>query len=76
MKQTYIGKSREEQDEEIRGFFRPYAEPNCKICLGVGHRGWMLELRQYIICECVMINIEKTKKEQENLITKVVEVIN
>ena len=74
MKQTYLGKSREEQTEEIRTYFKPYADPNCKICLGVGQRGWLVDLQQYIICECVMINIEKAKKEQESLITKVTEV--
>jgi len=74
MKQTYLGKSREEQTEEIRTYFKPYADPNCKICLGVGQRGWLVDLGQYIICECVMINIEKAKKEQESLITKVTEI--
>ena len=76
MEQTYLGKSREEQTEEIKNFFQPYADPNCKICYGVGHRGWMMELAQYVICECVMINIEKTKKEQESKIIKVKEVVN
>jgi len=65
LKQTYLNKTRDEQDQEIRNYFRPFADSNCKICLGVGHRGWMMELAQYIICECVMINIEKTKKKQE-----------
>lgn len=76
MKQTYLEKTREEQTEEIRTYFKPYADPNCKICFGVGQRGWHVELGQYIICECVMINIEKAKKEQESKIIKVKEVIN
>ena len=74
MKQTYLNKTREEQTEEIRTYFKPYADPNCKICLGVGQRGWLVDLNQYIICECVMINIEKAKKEQESLITRVTEI--
>ena len=76
MKQTYINKTREEQTEEIRLYFKPYADVDCKICLGVGQRGWLVDLGQYIICECVMRNIEIEKKKQESLITKVVEVIN
>jgi hypothetical protein len=76
MKQTFIEKSREEQTKEIQEYFKPYADPNCKICFGVGQRGWMTELRQYLICECVMRNIEIEKKKQESLITKVTEVIN
>lgn len=76
MKQTYLEKTREEQDQEFNTYFRCFADSECKICYGTGKRSWHVELRQYIPCECVMINIEKEKKKQESLITKVVEVIN
>ena len=65
MNQTYIGKSREEQEIEIKEYFKPYADPDCKICYGVGHRGWFLDLNQYLICECVMMNVELEKKINE-----------
>ena len=63
MKQTYLGKSREDQDEEIRMYFKPYADVGCKICYGTGKASWMVDLVQYRLCECVMINIEKEKQE-------------
>ena len=71
-----IEKTREEQDTEFNLYFRAFADKDCKICFGTGKRSWHVELRQYIPCECVMINIEKEKQAQERLITKVTEVIN
>lgn len=66
MKQTYINKTREEQDKEIREYFKPYANEDCKVCFGVGQRGWLVDLGQYLICECVMRNIELEKRIKED----------
>lgn len=76
MKQTYLNKSRSEQDLDFILYFSHFANKDCKICYGTGKRSWMVDLNQYIPCECVMINIEKEKKEQESKIIKVKEVIN
>lgn len=76
MKQTFLGKTREEQDLDFIMYFSAFADKECKICYGTGKRSWMVDLQQYVPCECVMINIEKEKQKQENLITKVTEVIN
>jgi len=70
MKIDYLNKTRDEQEEEIRKYFQPFADPNCKICFGTGKQHWHQDLRQYVICECVMINIEIEKKRMENLIYK------
>jgi len=69
-------KSREEQDEDFRKYFSWYADRGCKICYGTGKAGWMVELQQYMPCECVMRNMEREKREQESKIIKVKEVIN
>lgn len=68
MKIDYLDKTRDEQEEEIKTYFKPYADENCKICFGTGKRGWHTDLRQYIICECVLMNIEAEKQRMENLI--------
>lgn len=75
MNQTFLGKTREEQDKDFVEYFRFFADRDCKICYGTGKKGWLVDLHQYIICECVMVNIEKEKQKQENLITKV-EIVN
>ena len=76
MNQTYLEKTKEEQESDFRIYFQPYADITCKICHGTGKRSWMVDLQQYIPCECVMINLEKEKRKQESLITRVTEVIN
>ena len=75
VKQTFIEKSREEQDLDFTLYFSAFANKDCKICYGTGKRSWHVELRQYIPCECVMMNIEKEKRELESKIIKVKEVI-
>jgi hypothetical protein len=76
MKQSYLGKSRAEQDEDFLMYFSAFADKDCKICYGTGKKSWLVDLQQYIPCECVMINIEKEKRLQESKIIKVKEVIN
>lgn len=76
MEQEFLGKTREEQDKDFILYFGHFADKDCKICYGTGKGSWMVDLQQYIPCECVMINIEKEKREQENNVIKVKEVIN
>ena len=54
-----LEKSREEQDKDFLLYFSHFADKDCKICYGTGKRSWHVELKQYIPCECVMINIGK-----------------
>lgn len=70
MNQTYLNKTRDEQEEEFKTYFQPYADPDCKLCYGTGKKHWHTELRQYVICECVFINIESEKQKLESLIVR------
>ena len=76
MNQTFLGKSKEEQEKDFKEYFGFFADKDCKNCYGTGKSSWMTELDQYIICNCVLVNIEKEKEIQESRILKVKEVIN
>lgn len=70
MKQTYLNKTREEQDKDFIEYFGFFADKDCKVCYGTGKASWMTDLNQYVICNCVLANIELEKQKQEALIVR------
>jgi len=54
-------KNKEEQLEEIKKMFVPYATGNCKWCYGRAYTGWNERENKYVICLCVTNNITKEK---------------
>ncbi len=62
-------KSRAEQEQEIKTYVQPYADPDCEDRYGRGRSHWKeysgdVRLREYEICECALINIKKEKDKQ------------
>jgi len=58
-------KSRELQDKDFEQI-GTYASPNCKKCLGTGKEYWLVELKQYKPCECVLKNIRILRERGKN----------
>ena len=58
--------NRETQDIEIRSNFEPYADIECKECLGTAKGGWVRLEQRYRICNCVLKNIKKMSKQLVN----------
>ena len=68
---TVMTKPRLEQDTEFRINFEPYAKSNCKVCHGTAKKVWREYLNgeyygAYEICDCVLKNINKEKKQLVN----------
>lgn len=64
-----LKKSREEQDKDFE-IIKQWANPLCHLCFGRGHRGWSVELLQYIPCGCVSERIlQEKEKDSPKIIT-------
>ena len=61
----FINKSREEQNKDFEQI-RFYASKNCRHCLGTGKESWIVDLKQYKVCRCVLKNIKALRERGQN----------
>jgi hypothetical protein len=57
-------KTREQQDEDFKTYFEPYADKNCPSCFGSAKNGYNTTTQMYVPCNCVLKNIHSTLAEQ------------
>lgn len=64
--QTEPSKTREEQDEDYKTYFEPYADKNCPTCFGTAKAGWDTKNLMYVPCTCLLNNLNKEiEKERQ-----------